>query len=145
MLLQYPFQAILISASSKPTPTVKLLYHQSLKNVPDFSIIGLQVSFPPASQSPPHRHGGASVMAIVISGTAYNKMNCSPTIKLSKGESWYEEPGCHHVTSANASDTEPLVLLATFVVETKVLVDGGPGALVVVDDEYKDIPIAVEM
>jgi hypothetical protein len=37
------------------------------------------------------------------------------------------------------------VLLATFVVETKVIVEGGPGALVVVDDEYKDIPIAVEL
>jgi quercetin dioxygenase-like cupin family protein len=84
-------------------------------------------------------------MAVVISGTSYNKMNCGPTQKMSTGESWYEEPGCHHVTSANASDTEPLVLLATFVVETKVLIEGGPGALVVVDEEYKDVHVAVEM
>ena len=84
-------------------------------------------------------------MAVVISGTSYNKMNCTPTLKLKAGESWYEEPGCHHVTSANASDTEPLVLLATFVVETKVIVEGGAAALVVVDEEYKDVQIAVEM
>ena len=84
-------------------------------------------------------------MAVVISGTSYNKMNCSPTQRIKQGESWYEEPGCHHVTSANASDTEPLELLATFVVETKVIVEGGPAALVVVDEEYKDVKIAVDM
>jgi hypothetical protein len=54
-------------------------------------------------------------------------------------------PGCHHVTSANASDTKPLVLLATVVVETKVFIEGGPGALVVVDEAYRDVKIAVEM
>jgi quercetin dioxygenase-like cupin family protein len=97
--------------TSKATPTIKLLYQQPLLNVPNFSIIGLRVTFPPSAQSPPHRHGGASVMAVVLSGTAYNKMNCSATLKLNAGESWYEEPGCHHVTSANASETEDLVLL----------------------------------
>lgn len=63
---------------------------------------------------------------------------------MEEGESWYEAPGCHHVCSANASDTEPLVLLATFVVETKVILEGGPQALVVVDEEFKDVVIGVE-
>ena len=39
----------------------------------------------------------------------------------------------------NASDTEDLVLLATFVVETRVVEEGGFGALVQVDEEYKDL------
>jgi hypothetical protein len=37
----------------------------------------------------------------------------------------------------NASDTEELVLLATFVVESKVVEEGGMAALVIVDEEYK--------
>jgi hypothetical protein len=84
-------------------------------------------------------------MGIIISGTSYNRMNSSPTLKMSKGESWYEAPGCHHVTSANASDTEDLVLLATFVIETSVIVENGPQALVVVDEEYKDVEIKHEL
>lgn len=71
-------------------------------------------------------------------------MNDSPTKKMETFESWYEAPGCHHRTSANASDTEPLVLLATFVLETKVFLEGGPGVLVQVDEEYKDVIMNVE-
>ncbi|MGU9758317.1 hypothetical protein ACV1BL_12280 [Serratia marcescens] len=35
------------------------------------------------------------------------------------GESWYEDPGAHHVVSRNASKTKPAKLLAVFVVDTK--------------------------
>lgn len=78
-------------------------------------------------------------MGILLAGTAYNKMNNGPTHRFVKGDVWYEAPGCHHVTSANASDIEEMVLLATFIVETKIVTEGGPGALVVIDEEYKDI------
>ena len=129
--------------NSKPAPTAKFLYHYPLKNVPGFSMVGMRVTFPPGSNSPPHRHGGASVGAVVISGNSYNKMNNEPTKLCTKNESWYEAPGCHHKTSANASNDEELELIATFVVETKVLTEQGPQALVQVDEEYKDVVIAV--
>src|ERR1700761_8925429 len=116
-----------------------MLYQYPLRNVPNFSILGLSVVFPPGGASPPHRHGGASVAGVVISGTAHNKMNNDPTMVLTQGETWYEAPGCHHKISANASETEELRLLATFVVETKVVEEGGFGALVQVDEEYKDL------
>ncbi|EON62362.1 hypothetical protein W97_01584 [Coniosporium apollinis CBS 100218] len=129
---------------SKPRPTIKMLYSYRLRNVSGFSVIGLSVAFPPGGASPPHRHGGASVAGVVISGTAYNKMNDDPTLVLTKGETWYEAPGCHHKISANASDTEDLLLLATFVVETKVVEDGGFGALVQVDEQYRDLEFPTE-
>jgi len=66
-------------------------------------------------------------------------MNDSPTLLLTEGETWYEAPGCHHKVSANASETEPFVLLATFVVETKTVEEGGMGALVVVDEGFQDL------
>jgi quercetin dioxygenase-like cupin family protein len=71
-------------------------------------------------------------------------MNDSPTLLLTEGETWYEAPGCHHKVSMNASETEDLVLLATFVVETKVVEEGGMGALVVVDEEYRDLVFPTE-
>jgi hypothetical protein len=74
-----------------------------------------------------------------VSGVAYNKMNDGPTHVFEKHDSWYEMPGCHHRVSMNASETEELVLLATFVVESKVIEEGGYEALVVVDEEYSDI------
>ncbi|OJD30798.1 cupin domain protein [Diplodia corticola] len=127
-----------------PRPTRKHLYAHPLANVPGFSIVAILVKLPPNGATPPHRHGGASVAGVVVSGTAYNKMNDGPTMVLGQGESWYEEPGCHHVTSANASGEEECHLLATFVVETKVVEEGGPGALVVVDEEWADVEIKVE-
>lgn len=66
-------------------------------------------------------------------------MNDQPTQLLEKEETWFEHPGCHHKISANASQTEELILLATFVVETKVVVEGGFGALVQVDEEFRDV------
>jgi len=122
-----------------PLPGRQLLYSYPLVNVPGFSVIALKVTFPPGGATPPHRHGGASVSGVILKGTTYNKMNNEPTMVLSKGESWYEAPGCHHRISANASETEELEFIATFVVETKVVEEGGPGALVVIDEEFKDL------
>lgn len=58
---------------------------------------------------------------------------------LSKGESWYEAPGCHHRISANASDTEELEFIAVFIIETKIVEENGPGVLVQIDEEFQDL------
>jgi quercetin dioxygenase-like cupin family protein len=65
-------------------------------------------------------------------------MNNSPTHLLAEGETWFEAPGCHHKISMNASSTEEFSLLATMVVESKVIDEGGVAALVIVDEEYRD-------
>jgi quercetin dioxygenase-like cupin family protein len=77
------------------------------------------------------------VAGVVLSGTGYNKMNNSPTTVLTEGETWYEAPGCHHKISANVSDTEDFVLIATMVIGTKVFEEGGMDVLVQVDEEYR--------
>jgi quercetin dioxygenase-like cupin family protein len=97
------------------------------------------VKFPPNGSSPPHRHGGASLVGHVLEGTTLNKMNDEPAKVISQGGTWYEAPGCHHKISDNHSKTESLTLLATFVVDKKVLEEEGPAALVQVDEEYKDV------
>lgn len=55
------------------------------------------------------------------------------------GGSWFEAPGCHHKISENESSTEFAKLLATMIVDTEVVEKGGVAALVVYDDEYKDV------
>lgn len=64
-------------------------------------------------------------------------MNDQPTTVVKAGDSWFEAPGCHHKVSDNASKTEQLVLIATFVIDSKELEEKGQAALVQVDEEYR--------
>jgi hypothetical protein len=55
------------------------------------------------------------------------------------GESFYEPPGCHHVRSENASDTEEATFIANLVQERKIIEELGPvAALVVIDAEVEE-------
>ena len=125
----------------RPTPQLAPVFQYPLVNCPGKSIVGLLVYFPPNASTPPHRHGGASVTGYVLQGALLNKMNNDPTKVIAKGGSWYEAPGCYHRISDNFSRTEPAKLLATFVVDTKVVDEGGLAALVELDEEYRDIQI----
>ncbi|OAQ65930.1 cupin domain-containing protein [Pochonia chlamydosporia 170] len=126
---------------SRPLPSVELAYQYKLPNCPGKSSIGLMVTFPPNSSTPPHRHAGAAVSVIVLEGTLLNKMNSDPTRVFGKGGSWFEAPGCHHKVSDNYSNEEPAKLLATLVVDTEVVEKGGVTALVEFDEEYRDIQL----
>jgi quercetin dioxygenase-like cupin family protein len=94
------------------------------------------VDFPPNASTPPHTHAGASVSVYVLKGSLLNKMNDGPTQVIPAGGTFFEAPGCHHVTSDNYSTTEPAQILATMVVDTKIVEEGGVAALVVIDPEY---------
>ncbi|GJN72433.1 cupin domain-containingprotein [Purpureocillium lilacinum] len=124
---------------SRPLPSMELAYQYKLPNCPGKSSIGLLVTFPPNSSTPPHRHAGAAASALVLSGSLVNKMNNEPTRVFDKGGSWFEAPGCHHKVSDNYSTTETATLLATLVVDTEVVDKGGIAALVELDEEYRDI------
>ncbi|KAL5362642.1 RmlC-like cupin domain-containing protein [Aspergillus floccosus] len=122
---------------SRPMPVIHQVYQYKLLNCPGKSIVALRVEFAPNASTPPHRHGGASVTAYVISGTLLNKMNDDPMKVIEAGGTWYEAPGCHHRISDNASKTEPAVLLATLVVDTDALERDGMDALLQIDEEYR--------
>ena len=64
--------------------------------------------------------------ATVLEGAIRSKVNDGPEKVYRAGENWSEQPGDHHLVSANASDTEPAKLLAVFVVdtnETSIVID----------------------
>lgn len=123
--------------SSRPMPEINITYQYKLPNSPGKSIVGLRVEFPPNGSTPPHRHGGASVSAYVVSGTVLNKMNNDPMKAIESGGTWFEAPGCHHRISDNASKIEPATLFAVLVLDTDVLERDGMGALIQIDEEYR--------
>lgn len=122
---------------SRPLPKIEPAYHQQPSNIPGMTYVGLKVTAPVNSATPPHKHGGAAVVAIMVSGSMLNQMVCGgetsePKIH-SAGDSWYEPPGCHHVRSENVGDEEA-VFVANFVIETKKIEELGiVDALVQID------------
>jgi quercetin dioxygenase-like cupin family protein len=110
--------ALSLDASNNKTK-VTLVYDQVLPNVPGKSIRGVLVEYEPGGSSPAHTHpNSAFIYATVLQGAMRSQVNDGPVTTYHAGESFSEFPGDRHGVSANASDTEPMRLLAVFVVDT---------------------------
>lgn len=98
--------------------TVHKAFEHKLPNVPGKTMTAVVVEYPPGARSPPHHHAPSGfIFAYVLSGEIRSQIAGSPAKVYQAGESWYEDPGDHHVVSENASDTEPARLLAVFVAD----------------------------
>ncbi|KAK2668949.1 Cupin 1 [Fusarium oxysporum f. sp. vasinfectum] len=108
------------TVDGRPTPGVAVSHVHQPPNLPDKTWLGLMVTAPVNSATPPHTHAGAAIVATVIKGHVLNQMvhthtdpktgettehDSGPRI-YGPGESWYEAPGCHHVRSENVGDEE---------------------------------------
>ena len=124
--------------------SVTLAYCHKPENLPGKTLVGLKVTCPPNSVTPPHYHGGSVVTATMIRGKTLNQMVCpdhdpqsqgtGPLI-MGEGDSWYEPPGCHHVRSENPFE-EQAEFVANFVADTERIEELGlVAALVVIDAE----------
>jgi quercetin dioxygenase-like cupin family protein len=76
----------------------------------------LTVEFAPGAASKPHTHPGA-IFAYVLEGSVVAGLNNDEAKTYKTGESWYEQPGCVHRVSRNASTTEKAKLLVFFVTQ----------------------------
>jgi quercetin dioxygenase-like cupin family protein len=104
---------------SADTSKVKLVFEHALPNVPGKSVKGFLVEYPPGGSTPPHTHAASAfIYATVLEGAIRSKVNDNPEQVYHAGENFFEAPGDHHLKSANASDTQPLRLLAVFIVDT---------------------------
>lgn len=110
------------AASADDTSTeskITLVFDHALPNVPGKSMKGVLVEYAPGDSSPAHTHpGSAFIYATVLEGAMRSKINDNPEQVYHAGENFFEVPGNHHLVSANASDTEPMRMLAVFVVDT---------------------------
>ncbi|KXH37244.1 hypothetical protein CSIM01_13460 [Colletotrichum simmondsii] len=120
---------------TRPRETVKVLYDYKLANAEGKSIVGLEVTYPPNSATPPHRHAGATVVVHVIEGKLLSGMKGNSPKVYEVGESFMELPGCHHTVGENPSSEGRAVLIAVFIVDTEVLKSGYDG-LTVLDEGY---------
>lgn len=66
-------------------------------------------------------------------------MNDDPMKLFGPGETFTEHPGCRHTISDNASATKPAIIVATMIVDTKVVEENGIGGLMVIDEEYRQM------
>ncbi|NWC64131.1 cupin domain-containing protein [Cedecea sp. P7760] len=99
---------------------VKPNFSHVLPDVPGKSLTAVEVIYPAGAASPSHTHAPSSfIYAYVVEGEITSQVAGQPERTYKAGESWYEDPGAHHVVSRNASKTAPAKLLAVFIVDTK--------------------------
>jgi quercetin dioxygenase-like cupin family protein len=104
--------------SDSASESVKPIFRRPIPNLPDRELIAVLVNYPPAARSRPHHHASSAfIYAYVLSGEIRSAVGAEPARIYRAGESFYEEPGAHHLVSENASDSTPASLLAVFVVK----------------------------
>jgi quercetin dioxygenase-like cupin family protein len=111
----------LIAAEPSPDPhgTIIPRFEHAIPNIPGKSLVAVEVQYAPGDDTGPHRHAGSSfIMAYVISGSIVSQVEGELERTFHAGETWYENPGAHHIVSRNASKTKPARLLAVFVVDS---------------------------
>ncbi|KAF2003858.1 cupin domain protein, partial [Amniculicola lignicola CBS 123094] len=94
-------------------------YHPS--NLPGKTVLVAHVKLPPNSATPPHRHGGATAIAIPVTGTSLNQMNGKEPKTYGPGGFWYEAPGCHHQRSEWVSGEEGATFIAVLIVDDETI------------------------
>jgi quercetin dioxygenase-like cupin family protein len=115
-------------ATHHPSERVEPVLEEKLPNVKGKSFSAVIVNFPPRARAVPHRHGQAFVFAYVLQGSIRSQVEGHPAKTYHEGDSWTEQPGAHHLVTANTSTKRPAKLLVTFVAPT--------GAPLVVDDPH---------
>ncbi|HFZ8993425.1 TPA: cupin domain-containing protein [Citrobacter freundii] len=99
--------------------TVKPNFSHQLPNIAGKSLRAVEVIYPAGAASAPHTHAASSfIYAYVVEGEIISQVAGQPERTYKAGESWYEDPGAHHLVSRNASETAPAKLLAVFIVDT---------------------------
>ncbi len=71
----------------------------------------IEVTYPPGAESASHQHPGPT-FGYVVRGKIRWAINGEAPRVLEAGQSFFEPMGSVHSTAANASDTEPAVIMA---------------------------------
>ena len=99
---------------------VRVVFEHALPNVEGKRTVAVMASYPPGGKSLAHRHAASAfIYAYVLSGAIRSQVGNDPAKVYPAGEGFYEMPGSQHRISENASEKEPVSLLAVFVVDSK--------------------------
>jgi quercetin dioxygenase-like cupin family protein len=116
------------AVGAHPTEILSPVLTTELPNAPGKTFTSAMVTFPPGARAVAHRHGDAFVYAYVIEGTVNSQLEGQPARVYHQGENWTEEPGAHHLTTENESQTKEAKLLVVFIATT--------GAQLKIDDPH---------
>lgn len=107
-------------ASDPPSKgEVKQASFRTITNVPDKSLVAIEVLYPPGGVAPMHLHSSSAFLyAYVLSGSVASKGVDGAERVFNAGESFNGALRGHHQVSRNASNSEPAKLLAVFVMDS---------------------------
>jgi quercetin dioxygenase-like cupin family protein len=97
------------TAAIEPTKITPVA-NQLLADMPGKEVSTLTVEYAPGASSGSHRHN-AHVFVYVLEGSVVMGVAGKEPVTLSKGQTFYENPGDIHSVSKNASNTEPAKIL----------------------------------
>lgn len=110
---------VLVAAPAFAAPPreerVAPLVAQALPGVSGKRFTAVVVTFPPGARAMPHRHGSAFLYAYVLAGAVRSQLEGQSARTYRAGQGWTEQPGAHHLVTANASSAHAARLLVTFV------------------------------
>ena len=90
------------------------LFQTDLPDIEGREEVALEVTLPPGSDSPPHRHN-AHTFVYVLEGNVEMQVAGGELQRLGPGGTFYETPDDIHTVSRNSSDTEPAKILVVFI------------------------------
>ncbi len=90
------------------------LFQTDLPDIEGREEVALEVTLPPGSDSPPHRHN-AHTFVYVLEGNVEMQVAGGELQRLGPGGTFYENPDDVHTVSRNSSDTEPAKILVVFI------------------------------
>ena len=114
-----PPQVAAATSASPPPASVRTIRSQALPemNGKRLEVKLIEVSYPPSGASRAHSHPCA-VFGYVLEGALRSQVRGDTAATYRAGETFYEPPNGVHAVSANASTTEPVRFLATFVCDS---------------------------
>ena len=117
------------TAEVRRAETLTALFTQELPNAPGKTLTSAIVTFPPGARAVAHRHGGAFVYAYVLEGAVSSQLEGQAAHVYHQGDNWSEQPGAHHLTTENVSQSHQAKLLVVFIATT--------GAQLKIDDQHR--------
>lgn len=110
--------------------------------MPGKTYISTLLTLPAGGAIPPHVHGDAAIMGLMLRGALLNQVNDEEPKVYRPGEAWYEGPGMHHVRSENVGekgrDEEEVAVYAVIVVDNEVLEKEGIDGLMLLDADQEE-------
>jgi quercetin dioxygenase-like cupin family protein len=99
--------------------TVTPVFRREIPNIAGRTLVAEIVTYPPGGASPVHRHAASAfIFAFVLSGAIRSQVDEQQPRTYHAGESFYEDPGSHHLVSENASTTDAASMLAVFILDS---------------------------